>query len=96
MEGDEAVEGLLVHVGRIIGVLTSVLAFGDLAVEAHLLGNDLQINTHTLYRHIHILYSVFCIGFLQASSCREMQETHSALLAIMVFYMLIIKKLKCF
>ena len=43
-----------------------------------------------------ILYSVFCIGFLQASSCREMKETHSALLAIMVFYMLIIKKLKCF
>ena len=28
---------------------------------------------------------VFCIGFLQASSCREMKETHSALLAIMVF-----------
>ena len=41
MEGDEAVEGLLVHVGN-VGVLTSVLAFGDLAVEAHLLGNDLQ------------------------------------------------------
>ena len=42
MEGDEAVEGLLVHVGGNVGVLTSVLAFGDLAVEAHLLGNDLQ------------------------------------------------------
>ena len=41
VEGDEAVEGLLAHVsGR--GVLTSVLAFGDFAVEAHLLGNYLQ------------------------------------------------------
>ena len=57
MEGDEAVEGLLaVHVGGNVGVLTSVLAFGDLAVEAHLLGNDLQINMLRLYRVTISLY----------------------------------------
>ena len=43
VEGDEAVEGLFVHAGADVGVLTSVLAFGDLAVEAHLRGNYLQI-----------------------------------------------------
>ena len=47
VEGDEAVEGLRVHV-RHVGVLTSVLAFGDLAVEAHLLGDYLQIYTGSM------------------------------------------------
>ena len=35
--------------------------------------------------------SVFCVCFLQASSGREMQESHSTLLANMVFEMLIIE-----
>ena len=43
-----------------------------------------------------ILYSVFCVCFLKASSGRELQESHETLLANMFFEMLIIESLECF